>query len=134
MTDTNADTTTDADAETTDVTTTADSPPTRALVAGPDPDGVADALEAEGLLVSRLEAPLTRPTLEEAGVLDADIYVLTDVTEATTIPIVCDLTDDIRTVVYDRNTVPEFVRGQLDLAVDPRLVDVRMLAESLTAA
>ena len=108
-----------------------ESKPKRAIVAGPDETNLADALEGEGVSVVRLDGILSRPSLEEAGIVEADLYVLTDVGQATTIPIVKDLTDDLRTVVYDRNTVPEFVRGQLDLAVDPRLVGVAVVAEEL---
>ena len=103
-----------------------------AIVAGPDDDEIAAALENEGVTVTTLDGSLTRPRLEEAGIVDVDLYVLTDVAEATTIPIVCDLTDDIRTVVYARDTVPEFVRGQLDLAIDPALVEPSVVAEELS--
>ena len=103
----------------------------QAIVAGPDEEGIADALEDAGADVERLEGLLTRPDLEEAGIVDADLYVLTDVSQATTIPIVRDLTDELRTVVYARDTIPEFVRGQLDLAVDPRLVGVDVVADEL---
>ncbi|MCW8173100.1 MULTISPECIES: CTP synthetase [Natrialba] len=102
------------------------------IVAGPDEDEIAPALEAEGATVSRLEGVVSRPELETAGIVDAELYVLTDVGQATTIPIVCDLNDDIRTVVYARDTVPEFVRGQLDLALDPQLIDPIVLAEEVT--
>ncbi|WP_254767164.1 DUF7126 family protein [Salinilacihabitans rarus] len=104
----------------------------RAIVAGPDEDGIADALADEGVDVTRIEGVASRPVLEEAGVLEADLYVLTDVSQATSIPIAIDLNDDLRTVVYDRDTIPEFVRGQLDLSVDPRLVDASVVAEELT--
>lgn len=104
-----------------------------AIVAGPDEDGLGAALEREGVDVERLEGVLNRPDLEDAGILDAELYVLTDVRQATTIPIVRDLTGGVRTVVYARETVPEFVRGQLDLAVDPALVEPRIVAEELTA-
>jgi len=104
----------------------------RAIVAGPDDDGIGDALEAENVSITRVDGVITRPQLEEAGIVEVDLYVLTDVSQATTIPIVCDLNDDVRTVVYDRQTVPEFVKGQLDLAVDPQLVGVSVVAEELT--
>lgn len=104
-----------------------------AIVAGPDDDGIGDALEAEGASVARVTGVLTRPQLEEAGILEADLYVLTDVGQATTIPIVCDLNGGVRTVVYARRTVPEFVKGQLDLAVDPRLIDPSVVAEELVS-
>lgn len=102
-----------------------------AIVSGPDEEGIAEALEAEGLSVTRLEGVVTRPRLEEAGVLDAELYVLTDVGQATTIPIARDLNDDLRTVAYARDSIPEFVRGQIDLAIDPRVADASMVAQEL---
>ena len=104
-----------------------------AIVAGPDEDDLGTALEAEGVTVTRVDGVATRPNLEEAGALEADLFVLTDVGEATAIPIICDLNDSIRTVVYARRTVPEFVKGQLDLAVDPRLVDAGAVADALVS-
>ncbi|RQG92410.1 DUF7126 family protein [Natrarchaeobius chitinivorans] len=101
------------------------------IVAGADDDGLGTALEAEGASITRLEGVISRPQLENAGIVGADLYVLTDTDQATTIPIVCDLNGDLRTVVYSRDTVPEFVRGQLDLAVDPELVDAAVVAEEL---
>lgn len=105
-----------------------------AIVAGPDADGIGDALEAEGVSVERIDGVLSRPQLEDAGIVDADLYVLTDVGQATTVPIACDLNEDLRTVVYDRDTIPEFVRGQIDLAIDPRIADATMVAEEVTDA
>jgi len=103
-----------------------------AIVAGPD-DDIGDALEDAGVDVTRVDsdAHLTRPDLEDAGIVEADLYVLTDVAQATTIPIAVDLNDDLRTVVYATDSVPEFVRGQLDLAIDPRLVAADVVADEL---
>ena len=106
---------------------------TTAIVAGPDEDGIGDALEAEGVDVTRVDGVVSRPHLEEAGIVAADLYVLTDIGQATTIPIACDLNDELRTVVYARDTVPEFVKGQLDLAIDPKLMDVSVVADELVA-
>ncbi|QFU82828.1 DUF7126 family protein [Natronorubrum aibiense] len=104
---------------------------TDVIVAGPDEDGIAEALEEAGATVARITGVLSRPTLEEAGILEAELYVLTDVGEATTIPIVYDLNDELRTVVYARDTIPEFIKGQLDLAVDPQLMDANFVADEL---
>jgi hypothetical protein len=106
---------------------------TTAIVAGPDDDGIGDALEHEGVDVTRLNGVISRPHLEEAGIVAADLYVLTDTEQATTIPIACDLNDGLRTVVYARDSVPEFVRGQLDLAIDPQLMDASVVADELVA-
>ncbi|MDJ1430828.1 CTP synthetase [Halostagnicola sp. A-GB9-2] len=102
-----------------------------AIVSGPDEDGIGEALEEEGVSVTRLEGTLTRPQLEEAGIVETDLYVLTDVGQSTTVPIAVDLNDGLRTVVYARDTIPEFVRGQLDLALDPELMEPAMVAEEL---
>jgi len=104
---------------------------TTAIVAGPDADGIGAALEGEGVDVTRVDGVISRPQLEEAGIVAADLYVLTDVGQATTIPIACDLNDELRTVVYARDTVPEFVKGQLDLAIDPQLMDASVVADEL---
>jgi hypothetical protein len=104
---------------------------TRAVLVGPDGDGLGDALTAAGVEVARVGDAATRPDLEEAGIVDADLLVVTDVEEATTIPIATDLNPDVRAVVYDRAALPEFVSAQTDLAVDPELLGPADVAEAL---
>ncbi|AGN01094.1 CTP synthetase [Salinarchaeum sp. Harcht-Bsk1] len=104
---------------------------TTAVLVGPDADGLGDALEDVGVTVTRVGDVATRPDLEEAGILDADLLVVTDVEEATTIPIATDLNPDVRAVVYDRAALPEFVSAQTDLAVDPELLGPADVAEAL---
>ena len=104
-----------------------------AIVAGPDDHGLAAALTNQELDVRRIDPSPTRPELEDAGITDASLLVLTDVGGCTAVPIARDLTDDLRIVVYAEDSVPEFVRGQLDLAVDPRLAGPAIVAEELTA-
>ena len=104
----------------------------RAIVVGPDAD-IADALEAEGADVTRLDGVASGQRLEDAGVADADLLVLTDVGEATAIPVARELNPDLRTVAYTGDGVPEFVKGVLDLTVDPALLDAQAVAEELTA-
>ncbi|WP_160134489.1 DUF7126 family protein [Halococcus salsus] len=105
----------------------------KAVVAGPDLDGLGDALEAEGVEVSWVEGIANRPALEDAGISEADVFVLTDVEQATSIPVVVDLVGRIRIVVYSRDSLPEFAKGQADLLVDPALLDARTVAEELAA-
>lgn len=105
----------------------------KAVVAGSDSDGLGDALEAEGVTVSWVDSIANRPALEDAGIDDADIFVLTDVGQATSIPVVVDLVGEIRIVVYSRDSLPEFAKGQADLLVDPALLDAKTVAEELAA-
>lgn len=104
-----------------------------AIVAGPDPEGLGDALEAEGLTVSRIADVVSLETLREAGIDDADLLVLTDVGEASGIPVAKERHPDVRVVVYSRESLPEFAKGQADLAVDPALLAVDVVAEELAA-
>ncbi|MFB6120272.1 MAG: CTP synthetase [Halobacteriaceae archaeon] len=103
----------------------------KAVVAGPE-RGLADALAAEGVDVTRVEEGyVTRERLLDAGIEDAALYVLTDVSEATSIPIALDDNPSLRVVVFAPETMPEFVRGQVDLAMDPAVMPVESVAEEL---
>ncbi|EMA49193.1 MULTISPECIES: DUF7126 family protein [Halococcus] len=102
-----------------------------AIVTGPDPEGLGDALEAHGLSVARIDGAANRPALEEGGVSEADLFVLTDVSHATSIPVALDLAADLRVIVYARESLPEFAKGQADLLVDPGLLDPDIVAEEL---
>jgi voltage-gated potassium channel Kch len=103
----------------------------RAILAGPDRDGLGAALEVQGLDVTRIEGVLTASALDDAGIDDADLFVLTDLDEATAISVVKDRNPDVRVVVYSHDSLPNFARGQTDLAMDPDLFGVDMVAEEL---
>jgi hypothetical protein len=102
----------------------------RVIVAGPDEHDIATAIEAEGHEVTRVDVA-NRPALEEAGVLEAGAYVLTEVRQATSIPVALDLNEGLKVVVYDTESLPDFARGQADLAVDPDLLDPGAVAAEL---
>jgi hypothetical protein len=104
-----------------------------AIVVGDADADIADALEAEGVDVTRLEGLASGERLEAAGAADADLLVVVDVGEATAIPVARELNPDLRTVAYTGDGVPEFVKGVLDLTVDPALLDATAVAEELTA-
>ena len=105
----------------------------RAVVAGPDPDGIAAALESRGATVTRVDGVVTGDTLADAGIADATLYVLTDAAEATSIAVAKERNPDVRAVVYGRDSLPEFAAAQTDLAVDPDLLGADVVAEELTA-
>ena len=103
----------------------------RAVVVGPDADGLGAALAAAGADLRRVEAVPTGGALDDAGIDDADLYVLTDVDEASTVAVVRERNPDVRVVAYTPDSLPEFARGQADLAVDPALLDAVTVAEEL---
>lgn len=105
----------------------------KAILVGPDRDLEA-ALEAEGVEPVRIDGHATTSSLAEAGVERADLLILTDVSEATGIPVAKDANPDLRIVIYAAETMPEFVRGQVDFAVAPDLFSPEVLAEELAAA
>jgi single-stranded DNA-specific DHH superfamily exonuclease len=105
----------------------------RAVIAGPDDGELGRALEAEGVELTTVNGVASRPALEDAAITDADLFVLTDVGQATAIAVAKDVNPDVRVVVYDEDSIPEFARSQADLIVDPNLLDVSAVAEELAA-
>ncbi|SEO25343.1 hypothetical protein SAMN04487948_101353 [Halogranum amylolyticum] len=104
---------------------------TKAVIAGADVDGLGDALAAEGVETTRIDTPATADSMDAAGLTDADLFVLTDLNDATAIPLAKELNPDVRVVVYAHDTLPEFAKGQADLAVDPELLGPEVVAEEL---
>lgn len=105
----------------------------KVIVAGTDDHDIAAAIRAEGHAVERV-ALANRPALEEAGIHDAGVLVLTEVRQATSIAVAKDLNEDVRALVYADGSLPDFARGQADLVVDPDLLDPRAVAEELSTS
>ena len=106
----------------------------QAVLAGPDEHNLADALAEEGFTVTEVDGVPTGESLDAAGIDDATLYVLTDVEEATSIPVAKERNPDVRAVVYDEGSVPEFAQPITDLAVDPNLLDAEAVAEEVYAS
>jgi len=105
-----------------------------ALLSGPDPDGLADALESEGLEVRWIDGAVTAAALADAGIDDAELLVLTDAAEATGVSLAKRANPELRVVFYCRQSLPAFATRQTDLAVDPGLLGVDVVAEELAGA
>ena len=103
------------------------------IVAGTDPEDIATAIEAEGFDVERVDVA-NRPALEEAGIHDSRTYVLTEVEQATSISVAKDLNPDVKVIVYADGSLPDFARGQADLALDPALFDPSDVAAELDSS
>lgn len=97
---------------------------------GPD-RGLASALETRGVEVVRVNGLANGQTLRTAGIEDADLLVLTDAGEATAVPVAREVNPGLRVVVFTRDALPEFVLGQVDLAVSPDVLDASVVAEEL---
>lgn len=104
----------------------------KAVVAGPDAEGLGRELEDHGVEVTRVQGIATGETLDAAGIETADLFVLTDMADASAIPVAKDRNPDLRVVTYSRDSLPEFARGQADLAVDPSLLAADVVADELT--
>ena len=100
------------------------------LVAGQDDYDIAGAIAAEGHHMERVDVA-NRPAIEEAGIHEADVFVLTEVAQATTISVAKDLNETVRVVVYADGSLPDFARGQADLVVDPDLLAPDAVAQEL---
>jgi len=102
----------------------------KVVLVGSDPDRMVDALESEGHSVTIADVG-NRPGLEEAGVLDAEVYLLTELSQATSIVVAKDLNPGLRVVVYAEGSLPDFASRQTDLVVDPELLSPDAVAEEL---
>ena len=102
-----------------------------AVIAGLDEDDLGEALEAEGVPVVHVDGIANRPALEEAGICEATLFVLTDASQATSIPVARDLNPDLRIVVYADDSLPEFARPGADLILDPDALRPEIVAEEL---
>ena len=100
------------------------------IVAGEDPEDIAAAIETEGFEVARVDIA-NRPALEEAGIVDATAYVLTEMQQATSISVAKDLNSDLQVVVYAEGSLPDFALAQADLILDPELFDPEDVAAEL---
>ncbi len=100
---------------------------------GPD-RGLGSALEGHGAEVVRVDGQANGDTLRAAGIETADLLVLTDASEATAVPVAREVNPALRVVAFTPDTLPEFVRGQVDLAVSPDVLEAAVVAEELTGA
>jgi hypothetical protein len=98
------------------------------VVAGTDDHDVAAAVQAAGDTVSGVDVA-NRPALEDAGIVDAETFLLTEVAQATSIAVAKDLNTELKIVVYAEGSLPDFVRGQADLILDPDLFEPTEVAE-----
>jgi Trk K+ transport system NAD-binding subunit len=103
----------------------------KVVIAGSDPDELGAALEEQGAEVGYAGGTANRPALEDAGIVDAETLVLTDAGLATSVTVAKDLNPELRVVIYTRDSVPEFVKGQAGHIVDPELLDVETVAEEI---
>mgnify|MGYP001027511546 CR=1 FL=1 len=101
-----------------------------AILVGPDRELEA-ALRDHGVETARLDGNATGESLADARVADADLLVVTDVAEATAVPIAREANPGVRVVIYSPETMPEFVRGQVDLAVAPGVLSPDAIAAEL---
>ncbi|WP_394327868.1 DUF7126 family protein [Halobellus clavatus] len=101
------------------------------LLTGADDEGLGAALEALGAEVTRVEGIATRESLDAAGLEAAHTLVLTEMDDASAIPVAKEANTEIRIVAYSRDSLPEFARGQADLAIDPALLAADVVAEEL---
>ncbi|MFB6151408.1 MAG: NAD-binding protein [Haloarculaceae archaeon] len=104
----------------------------QAVFVGPDEEGLVDALREQDVDVRRIEGVADGDALAEAGVGDADLFVLTDAGQATAVVVAREQNPDVRIVAYTDDSLPEFVSGQEVLAVDPALLGPDAVAEELT--
>ncbi|ERG95379.1 TrkA-N domain protein [Haloquadratum walsbyi] len=104
------------------------------LVAGPDENNLAAELTDCGVEITEIDEMVTHDSLEAAGLATADTLVLTTMDDASAIPVAKEQNPAVRVVTYTSDSLPEFARGQTDLAIDPTLLNATVVAEELTGS
>jgi len=102
------------------------------VFAGADAQGLVDALRDRGADVTVVDGIANRPALEDAGIHEADVFLITDVGQATSIVVAKDINPDLRVVAYTDDSLPEFVSSQEVFAMDPALLGPDAVANELT--
>jgi Trk K+ transport system NAD-binding subunit len=100
------------------------------VVVGSDPKRMREALADAGHVPTVADVG-NRPGLEEAGVHDAEVFLLTEMAQATSIAVAKDINPELRVVVYAEGSLPDFASRQADLVVDPELLGPEAVAEEL---
>lgn len=103
----------------------------RVVLAGPDEHDLEAAFDARGAEVKRIRGVVSADALRDAGIATAELFVITDVDEATGIAIAKELNPEVRAVAYADRSLPEFLSGVADLAIDPDLMAPDVVATEL---
>lgn len=104
---------------------------TKIILAGADATDIGPALTEAGGTVARVEPPVTSNAMQAAGLDEADLFVLTDTEEATSLPLVRDRRPDIEIVVYSTDSVPDFASHIADLIIDPAALPLPTVVEEV---
>lgn len=102
----------------------------RVIIAGEDSE-LSTAFREHQIAVERITAHVTADTLAAADVETAELLILTTTSDATAVPIAKEMNPEIRVVFYATESMPEFVKGQVDLAISPELLDPDVVVEEL---
>ncbi|SDJ89921.1 hypothetical protein SAMN05216226_11178 [Halovenus aranensis] len=105
---------------------------TRVVVAGTDTHDIAGPIEDAGFALSVVDVG-NRSALESVDIAEADIYVLTEAAQATSIPVAKDLNPELKVVVYTEESLSDFALPQTDLILDPALFDPEEVTAELDA-
>ncbi|MFC7059243.1 DUF7126 family protein [Halovenus salina] len=105
---------------------------THVVVTGTDTHDIAGAIEEEGFAVTAVDIG-NRSVLEDADIAEAEVYVLTEAAQATSVPVAKDINSELKVVVYTEDSLADFALPQTDLILDPALFDPEEVATELDA-
>ena len=100
------------------------------VLTGPDEYDVGEAISDAGHDLTRVDVG-TRDALAAAGIETAEVYVLTEFEQATSIPLAREHNPEVTVLAYADGSLPDFARGQVDLVLDPALFDPETVAAEL---
>ena len=101
---------------------------TDALVVGGVSTALRQAFTEAGIDFVAIDGVATGTRLVDAGIEAAQTLVVTDLDQATVIPVAKDHNPGVTVITYDEQSLPEFATAQTDFALDPALFSPEWLA------
>tara|TARA_B100000686_G_C16425322_1_gene779298 strand:+ start:329 stop:655 length:327 start_codon:yes stop_codon:yes gene_type:complete len=93
---------------------------------------LSSSLSNQGFKIEELPAPGDLYAPPADLILNADLLVITDTSDPTAILLCRELNPDIKTIVYSQEELSDFLRPQIDFALDPRLFPPKLVAEEIS--
>ena len=102
------------------------------IIIGPDDAGLGAAFRDRSASVKHIAEFASQRTLRAAGVADAAVLVLTDVAQATAIPVARECAPDITVLVYSDSSLPEFAAPLADYIIDPAAIPPSVVVDEIS--
>lgn len=101
------------------------------LIVGPDEFDITARFRETDISAIHLDGVPVGADLDDAGIEEAKVVLLTHVDHASLIPVAKERNPDIQIVLYTSARLPPFASRQADVAIDQALVEVEEVIDAV---